>query len=167
MTRRIVSFDYVLKNKAGDLLDSSQGGEPLKYVEGANQIIPGLESRLTKSNTGDKISLMIPAGEAYGNREEKLVVNVPRTELPSDKEVNEGTQFEVEIASGVFHPFVVTKLTASHVTLDGNHELAGVDLYFDIAVKEARTATEQEVQEAEALAAHSHEDHEHGDGCNH
>lgn len=162
--RRVVTLDYILKDKAGEVLDSSENGDSLKYVEGANQIIPGLESRLTKAKTGEKQSVMVPADEAYGSREERLVVEVPLTELPAGRNIGEGTEFEVEIASGVFHPFVITKMTETHATLDGNHELAGMDLYFEITVKEAREATAKEIEDAET--PHEH-DHVHGEGCSH
>ena len=163
--RRVMTLDYILKNKAGELLDSSENGDSLKYIEGANQIIPGLESRLTHAKTGDVHQVMVPAAEAYGSREERLVVDVPLSELPQGRNIGEGTEFEVEIASGTFHPFVITKMTESHATLDGNHELAGIDLYFEITVKEARDATKQEIEDAES-GAHDHE-HVHGENCNH
>lgn len=166
MTRRVVTFEYVLKDKAGETLDASEEGETMKYLEGASQIIPGLESRLTGCQTGDKKSVMVPCDEAYGAREDRLVVDVPLSELPQGRNIGEGTQFEVEIASGVFHPFIITKMTPSHATMDGNHELAGLDLYFDITVKEARDATDKEITDAEHAAAHP-EEHEHGPGCNH
>jgi FKBP-type peptidyl-prolyl cis-trans isomerase SlyD len=166
MSRRLVEFDYLLKNAAGEVLDNSKepDGEPMRYVEGSNQIIPGLESRMKPLKKGDKSEITVPAAEAYGAREEKLVIEVPLDQFPANQKVTVGLEVEIEVAEDYFHPFTVTQLGKSHATLDGNHELAGVDLYFSVEVKEAREATAAEIAESES--EHDH-DHEHGENCNH
>lgn len=164
MSRRIVEFDYLLKNAKGEVLDSSQegSGEPMRYVEGSNQIIPGLEARLKNLKKGDKQEITVPAVEAYGAREEKLVIEVPLDQFPANQKVTVGLEVEIEVSQNYFHPFTVTQVNKSHATLDGNHELAGQDLFFTVEVKEAREATEEEITESET----PHE-HEHGENCNH
>ncbi|NBX68447.1 MAG: peptidylprolyl isomerase [Proteobacteria bacterium] len=164
MSRRLVEFDYLLKNAKGEVLDSSKegGGEPMRYVEGSNQIIPGLESRMKTLKKGDKKEITVPAVEAYGTREDKLVIEVPLDQFPANQKVTVGLEVEIEISQNYFHPFTVTQVNKSHATLDGNHELAGEDLFFSVEVKEAREATKEEIAESETV----HE-HVHGENCNH
>lgn len=165
MSRRLVEFDYLLKNAQGEILDNSKdpnGGEPMRYVEGSNQIIPGLESRLKTLKKGDKKEIKVPASEAYGEREEKLVIEVPLDQFPPNQKVTVGLEVEIEVSENYFHPFTVTELNKNHAVLDGNHELAGVDLYFSVEVNEAREATTEEIKESE-----SHHEHVHGEHCTH
>ncbi|MBU6376681.1 MAG: FKBP-type peptidyl-prolyl cis-trans isomerase, partial [Bdellovibrionales bacterium] len=82
MSPRVVSFHYTLKNKEGEVLDSSSGGEALSYLEGSGQIIPGLEEQLALLSTGDKRTVHVEAARAYGNRDAELVMDVPRSKLP-------------------------------------------------------------------------------------
>lgn len=162
MVRRFVEFDYLLKNAAGQVLDSTKdaNGEAMSYIEGSNQIIPGLESRMKTLKKGDKKEITVPAAEAYGAREEKLVIEVPLDQFPPAQKVTVGLEVEIEVAENYFHPFTVTKLSKASATLDGNHELAGMDLFFTVEVKEAREATAAEIAESEA-------EHVHGENCNH
>ena len=125
-------------------------GEAMRYVEGSNQIIPGLESRMKGLKKGDKKEITVPAAEAYGQREEKLVIEVPLDQFPANQKVTVGLEVEIEVAENYFHPFTVTKLSKSSATLDGNHELAGMDLFFSVEVKEAREARERARREHEA-----------------
>ena len=173
MSVRLVEFDYILKNSTGEILDSSKeaGGEPMRYVEGAGQIIPGLESRMKGLNKGDKKEIEVPFIEAYGPREDKLVIEVPLLQFPPDQKVAVGLEVEIEVAEGYFHSFTVTKLGITHATLDGNHELSGEDLYFSVEVKEAREATVDEIAESKEEMDEMDEDedhgHVHGENCDH
>jgi FKBP-type peptidyl-prolyl cis-trans isomerase SlyD len=164
MSRRLIEFDYLLKNSNGEVLDNSKDadGEPMRYIEGSSQIIPGLESRMKNLKKGDKKEITVPAAEAYGEREAKLVIEVPLDQFPKNQKVTVGLQVEIEVAENYYHPFTVTKMGQSHATLDGNHELAGEDLHFSVEVKEAREATAAEIAESEA----EHE-HVHGENCSH
>lgn len=161
MSERFVSFHYVLKNEQGEELDSSRDGEPMSFVEGTGQIIPGLETGLAQLKPGDKKRIVVPAEDAYGERDERLVMEVPLTELPQAEKIKIGTQFDVELTNDSSHVFRVTELDDSTATLDGNHALAGMDLYFDVEVKEARLATDDEKKAAIAEATCGHD---HGDG---
>ena len=162
MVRRLVEFEYLLKNASGQVLDSTKesDGEAMRYVEGSNQIIPGLESRMKGLKKGDKKEITVPAAEAYGQREEKLVIEVPLDQFPPNQKVTVGLEVEIEVAENYFHPFTVTKLSKASATLDGNHELAGMDLFFSVEIKEAREATAAEIAESEA-------EHVHGEHCTH
>lgn len=167
MSARRVSFHYTLKDKAGKILDTSHGGEPMTFVEGIGQIIPGLEKSMKGLNTGDKKQIPVEAAEAYGMRDERLVMEVPMEDLPQSEAVKVGMAYDIEVSDDASHVFRVTKVTSTHVTLDGNHPLAGQDLFFDVAVSEARAATKEEIEAAEAEEEEEEEgccDHDHGPG---
>lgn len=166
MSTRRVSFHYTLKDGTGNVLDSSQGGDPLTFVEGIGQIIPGLEAGLKSLKAGDKKHIKVEAEAAYGSRDERLVMEVPLGELPQSDRVKVGMAYDIELSDDASHVFRVTNVSKTHATLDGNHPLAGQDLFFDVEVKDARTATQKEIEEAEAEAEDDHEgcDHDHGPG---
>lgn len=162
MTPRLISFHYVLKDRAGKVLDSSDGGDPMTFVEGVGQIIPGLEEGLKALKIGDKKHIMVEADQAYGNRDERLVMEVPLGELPEAEKVTIGMAYDIELSDDASHVFRVTSLNKTHATLDGNHPLAGQDLFFDVEVKVARAATKDEIAEAEA-----EEDEDDHENCGH
>lgn len=165
MKPRSVTFHYNLKDKAGTPVDSSYDGEPMNYVEGASQIIPGLEYALRDCKTGDKRQITVASKDAYGDRDERLVIDVPFDNLPQGNKTEVGQEFTVELSDDLMRQFRVTSVTETHAKLDGNHPMAGMDLYFDVEVKEAREATQAEI---DAAAEEEDEDeHEHHDGCSH
>lgn len=156
MAQRVVSFHYTLADTAGKVIDTSSGRAPLSYMEGSGQIISGLERQLAGLKKGDKRKIHVPAAEAYGLRDEKKIIKVPREALPA-KEVKVGDRF-----TGGQEPhapvFVVTECASAEVTLDGNHSLAGVDLTFDIELTDSRDATNDEISHGHAHgeSGHSH-----------
>lgn len=150
MKPRIITFHYTLQNNQGQQLDSSRGSEPLSFLEGVGQIVPGLETVLTTMKVGDKKRVFVPAKSGYGHREAEAVIQVPRAKLPT-KQVKIGDKFQAANHSA---PLVVTAVTPTHVTLDGNHPLAGVDLTFDVEITELRAATEQELAGAHQCCGH-------------
>lgn len=156
MKKRVITFHYTLKDPKGEVIDSSSGHEPLGFLEGASQIIPGLEKEVIKLKKGDKKIIKVPADEAYGKRDDRFVITVGRKELPPG-DIQVGQQFELKSDQGA-HVVLVTKITDTEVVLDGNHPLAGVDLAFDIEVTDMREATEEELSHG-----HSHG----GDGHHH
>jgi FKBP-type peptidyl-prolyl cis-trans isomerase SlyD len=152
---RFVSFHYTLKDKTGAELDTSRDGEPMMFLEGASQIIPGLESGIRELRTGDKKQIQILAADAYGARDESLVIEVSKTELPT-KELRIGQQFRVSRPNQSPQVFRVTGLTPTHATLDANHPLAGEDLTFHVEITGTREATAQEIEHG-----HTHENGDH------
>ena len=143
MAARVITFHYTLTDPDGNELDSSQGGQPMSFVEGVGQIIPGLESELGKLSPGDKQQITVAAKDAYGDRNEEHVIEVPVEKMPT-REVKVGDRFRVgeeDHASVV----TVTGVEGDTVTLDGNHPLAGVDLTFDVEVTAIREATADEL----------------------
>lgn len=154
MTKKVISFHYTLTDPAGKTLDSSAGGEPLTFLEGVGQIIPGLESELGKMKVGDKKKVSVKAANAYGDPDPQNVIEVPREKMPGQK-ITVGDRFRA--GQGGNAPVVtVTKVTDSHVTLDGNHPLAGVDLTFDVEITEIRDATKEELDHGHAHGAAGH-----------
>jgi FKBP-type peptidyl-prolyl cis-trans isomerases 2 len=141
---KMVQIHYTLKDTEGKEIDSSVGKEPLEYVHGNGNLISGLEEKLEGKEPGDKFTATIEPKDAYGEYDEQMVVEVPRTQFDSDTPIETGMKFQANTAGG---PMIVTvtKVTDEKVTVDGNHELAGKTLVFDVEVKDVRDATEEEL----------------------
>ena len=152
----VVSIHYTLKDDAGEVLDSSASGEPLTYLHGHGNLIPGLERQLQGKSTGDKLQVDVPAAEGYGDYDDKLVQKVPRRTLRGIATVEVGMQLRAQTQRGV-RTLTVTRVAGDLVTLDGNHPLAGKNLHFDVEITAVRAATEEEL-------AHGHV---HGPGGHH
>lgn len=154
MTQRVLFFHYVLTNAGGETLDSSREGEPLGVLEGAHQIIPGLETELFQMNTGEKKTVHVPAVQAYGPVSERLKVKVNRAKLPAG-DLQIGTQFRggPEEHAPVF---VVFKIEGEDVYLDGNHPLAGQDLTFAVEIMIIREATAEELEHGHGHGPEGH-----------
>lgn len=152
----VVSIHYTLTNKAGEKLDSSIDAEPLSYLHGAGNIIPGLEKALSKSSVGDKLTVTIEAADAYGERNEAQIQTVSKEMFKGMDNVKVGMQFQADSSSG---PAIVTitKVEDDNITIDGNHPLAGEQLTFDVEVMDVRSATATEMEHG----------HIHGASCNH
>ncbi len=150
--RRVVSFHYTLRDPAGRVLDTSAGGEPILYLEGAGQIIDGLDQRLRSVAAGAKTRVQVPAAEAYGLKDPNQVRKVKRSLLPVEGELQLGEQFQAGADRGA--PIVtVVAIEGDDVTLDANHPLAGVDLTFDVEILIAREATAEELKHGHAHGA--------------
>ncbi len=145
---KVVSIEYVLKDKDGNVLDASNGN-PLAYLHGHGQIIPGLEKALEGKEVGEKLTVTVPAAEAYGERVEQLVQEVPRQLFQGVDTIEVGMRFEAQSEQGV-HSVEVTKVDGDTITVDGNHPLAGQDLTFEVEIKEVRDATEDELAHGHA-----------------
>ena len=158
MKPRVLAIHYTLTNKKGETLDSSAGADPLYYMEGAGQIIPGLENQLTALKVGDKKTINVPAAEGYGVRDDKLKMTVEKSQLPT-KKVSVGDQFMVGNSEENSMPATVLEVTDTHVTLDANHPLADVDLIFDVEVMEIRDANDDEMMHGHAHGPHGHHHH--------
>ncbi len=151
---RVLSFHYTLTNTAGNKLDSSEGRGPLTFMEGAGQIIPGLEIEVLKLNVGDKKKIQVAAASAYGIKDKELIIKAPKSALPS-KEIKIGDKFRggADQHSPIF---TVVEIEETEVTLDGNHPLAGEDLTFDVEITGQREATAQELEHGHAHGEHGH-----------
>ncbi len=152
----VVAIHYKLSDDRGVVLDASPPGEPLQYIHGTGNIIPGLERQLTGRTPGDQFVAVVPPAEAYGERVEEMVQQVPRDMFREDQEVEVGMRFSGTTPEGQIS-VVVTEIEGDSVTLDGNHPLAGKTLHFEVTVDAVREATEEELQQG----------HVHGPGCQH
>ncbi len=140
----VVSIDYTLTDDEGQVLDSSEGQTPLSYLHGSGEIIPGLERELDGKRVGDQLQIVVAPEDGYGERNDDLQQEVPREQFDEIEDLDLGMQFQVESSDG---PLVITIVAIADdiVTVDGNHPLAGVNLNFDITVREVREATPEEL----------------------
>jgi FKBP-type peptidyl-prolyl cis-trans isomerase SlyD len=152
----VVTIHYTLKNDAGETLDSSAGGDPLAYLQGNGNLIPGLESALEGKQAGDKLSVKVSPSDGYGEYDKSLVQQVPRRSFKGVGNVQVGMQFQVQSDGGP-RAVTVTHVVGDMVTVDGNHPLAGQNLNFDVEITDVRTATDEELSHG----------HVHGPGGHH
>ncbi len=142
---RVVTIHYTLTNDQGDELDTSRGDdrEPLSYLEGAQNIIGGLESALNEKASGDKVKVSVAPADGYGEVNEELVQPVPRSAFEGVDAIEPGMQFQAQTPGG---PQVVrvVEVNEETVTIDANHPLAGETLHFDVEVIEVREPSDEE-----------------------
>lgn len=141
----VVRFDYTLRDSGGEVVDSSEEREPLAYLHGHANIIPGLEKALTGHKEGDEFEVTVQPEEAYGEHREDLVQTVPRSAFEGVEQLEPGMRFQAESNAG---PVLVTvkEVGDEEVVVDGNHMLAGEELHFSVAVKDVREATDEEIE---------------------
>lgn len=151
---KVVKIHYTLTDGDGEVIDTSAGGEPLEYLHGVGGIVPGLERELEGKSVGDHIQVNVQPEDGYGEHDEDLLHEVQRSQFEGIDDLELGMQFQVDTDDG---PMVVTvvEITDENVTVDGNHELAGVPLNFDVTIHEIRDATQEEIDHG----------HAHGEGC--
>jgi FKBP-type peptidyl-prolyl cis-trans isomerase SlyD len=155
---KVVSIDYTLTNDAGDVLDSSKGGEPLQYLHGHGGLIPGMEKGLEGRAAGDSFKLSLSPEEGYGKKDPNMVQAVPRTNFQGVPNIEKGMQFQARSPDGRGARIVtVIDVAPDTVTVDANHPLAGQTLHFDVSVTDVRDASPEEI-------AHGHA---HGPGGHH
>jgi FKBP-type peptidyl-prolyl cis-trans isomerase SlyD len=140
----VVSMDYALRDDEGTLIDQSQPGQPLSYLHGHRNIIPGLEAALAGKSTGDTVEARIEPSEGYGEFNPGLEQVVPKEQFQGIDTVEVGMQFQASTEQGPVS-VRVTKVEDDGVTVDGNHPLAGKHLNFDITIQEVRPGTEEEI----------------------
>ncbi|EAR60155.1 FKBP-type peptidyl-prolyl cis-trans isomerase [Neptuniibacter caesariensis] len=155
----VALIHYTLKNEEGQVLDSSEGQEPLPFLCGANNIVAGLEKALLGKTVGDKLDVTVQPEEGYGEIRAELIQKVDRENFQGIDDIQVGMQFMAEAPWGQ-QPVTVVALEEDGVMLDGNHPLAGQVLIFSVEVTDVREATENEIAHG-----HVHESDE-GDCCN-
>jgi FKBP-type peptidyl-prolyl cis-trans isomerase SlyD len=146
----VVAFHYTLTSANGETLDSSQGRDPLKYLHGASNIVPGLEKAMEGKSAGDEFKVEVKPEEAYGDVNPALVQKVPRAAFEDAPEIKPGMQFQAQGPNGEVQIITVKEVSGEEVTVDGNHPLAGQMLHFDIAVEDVRKATDDEIAHGHA-----------------
>jgi FKBP-type peptidyl-prolyl cis-trans isomerase SlyD len=142
---KVVSLAYVL-TVDGEEVDRADADDPLDYLHGADNIIPGLEAALAGKTVGDKFTITIPAADAYGEYDEEELDEVPLDEMPNIHELEQGALVEVEDEEGYVYLAYVREITSSAVVLDFNPPLAGKDVTYDVEVLAIRDADEEELE---------------------
>lgn len=141
----VVTMHYELKDSEGEILDSSNGQEPLVYLHGAQNIIVGLEEQLEGKQAGDKLTAQIEPEKGYGMPVDALIQQVPVSAFGDEiKNIEIGMRFQADTEQGPV-PVVVTAVENEMVTVDGNHPLAGKQLHFDISITDVRDASQEEM----------------------
>ncbi len=153
---KVALIHYTLTNATQDVLDSSEGQEPLAYIHGHGHIVPGLENALDGRSKGDRFSVTVSAQEGYGEHDEHLTQSVPRQMFSGVDEIEVGMQFHAQTEQGM-QVVTVVEVADDTITIDGNHPLAGQDLHFDIEVVDVRDASAEELEHG----------HVHGEGGHH
>ncbi|MEN8713106.1 MAG: peptidylprolyl isomerase [Arenicellales bacterium] len=141
----VVSMHYKLTDNEGNVLDSSEGSEPLTYLHGAGNIIPGLEKALVGKVEGDTQQVTVEPAEAYGEVMPELMQTVDKAAFQGVDSVEVGMSFEAQTSDGSVQHIVVTKVDGNQVTVDANHPLAGVVLNFDVEIVSVREASKEEI----------------------
>ncbi|MFU8837327.1 MAG: FKBP-type peptidyl-prolyl cis-trans isomerase [Thiohalomonadaceae bacterium] len=141
---KAVSIDYTLTNNQGEVIDTSSGREPLAYLQGHGNIIPGLESALEGKAAGDNVKVTVAPADGYGERDDALTQAVPRQMFENADEIQIGMQFQTMSEHGP-HVVTVISIDADNVTVDANHPLAGETLNFDVTIVEVRDASPEEL----------------------
>ena len=139
----VVSIHYKLTDGGGNEIDSSSGGEPLAYLHGADNIVPGLERELAGKSAGDRVQVTVAPEDGYGPVQEELVQTLEREVFQGVDEIEAGMQFEAKSTDGHSQVVTVKAVSDGEVTVDANHPLAGVTLNFDVTVESIREATEE------------------------
>lgn len=152
-----VTIHYTLTNNQGEILDSSVGGEPLVYLHGAGNIIPGLENALLGKQQGDSLQVIVPPEDGYGVRHAELMQEVPRAMFGGASQLEVGMAFQAQGMHGEIQRVVIASINGDTVTVDANHPLAGETLTFAVTIESVRSASAEEL-------AHGHV---HGPGGHH
>ena len=156
-SQKVATIDYTLTDDQGTLIDSSKDGEPLAYIQGIGNLIPGLEEALEGKSAGDELSVSIQPDQAYGKRDEELLQAVPRAHFDGVDELQVGMQFRASSEDSDERVVTVVEAGDEQVTVDGNHPLAGQILNFEVKIVEVRDATQEELDHG----------HVHGPGGHH
>lgn len=131
-----VKVHYHGKLRSGETFDSSKGREPLEFTVGSGQVIKGFDDGVKGMTPGDKKTVEIPVGDAYGDKEDERIVEFPKNQFPPEMTPEVGMQLMMSDGSGQQLPVVITEVKEESVVLDANHPLAGQDLIFDIELVE-------------------------------
>jgi FKBP-type peptidyl-prolyl cis-trans isomerase SlyD len=154
--RTVASFHYTLTNDAGKVIDTSAGREPLAYLHGAGNIVPGLEKEMVGRQVGDVFNVIVDPEEGYGMPNPMMVQVVPRDAFQGVETLEVGMEFQAQTPQGPMS-VAISKIEGDEVTVDGNHPLAGQTLHFAIEVTDVRDASLEELTHG----------HVHGEGGHH
>ncbi len=152
----VVTLDYTLSVE-GEVIDSSEGGEPIQFIQGKGQIIPGLERELYGMGVGDKKNVTVAASEGYGEVDPEAYADVPRSQFPPQIPLEPGVEIQLRDEQGQVMDARIHSVETDSVRLNFNHPLAGKDLNFEVTVVDLRQASGDELSHG----------HVHSDGHGH
>jgi FKBP-type peptidyl-prolyl cis-trans isomerase SlyD len=165
VTNKIISIDYKLfrNNAEGEMIETTEGKEPLVFMSGVSQMIPEFEAQVVDLNVGETFSFGIKSENAYGTRSEDAIIELPQDMFKQDgkmiDEIAVDNIVPLQDQNGQVVPAKVVSINEETVTMDVNHPLADQDLHFSGSVIEVREATAEEMEQTEA--------HVHTEACNH
>lgn len=141
---KVVTLDYSLRVD-GDLIDSSEGGQPIQFLQGHGQIIPGLERELNGMSVGESKEVVVSPEQGYGEVDEEAFAEVPRREFPPNVPLEPGISLQLRDEDGNIVDAYIESVSANNVRLNLNHPLAGKELHFEVTVVDLRDATKEEL----------------------
>ena len=156
-SHKVVIIDYTVTDEQGEVIDTSKDEEPLAYIHGTSNLIPGLEKALEGKSAGDSLNVDVPPEEAYGLRDETSLQVVSREQFEGVDDLQVGMQFEAQDDDDV-QLVTIAAIDGDDVTLDANHPLAGITLHFEVSIVDVRDATQEELDHGHA---HDPEGHQH------
>ncbi len=151
----VVTMHYTLSDDHGAVLDSSRGAEPLTYLHGHGNIVPGLEQALEGKQAGHKSQVTVAPADGYGEINPQAIFEAPKAHFPPEVNLAAGQRVYAEGPNGPI-TLTVVRLTDTGAVLDANHPLAGKTLHFDIEITEIRQATEEELSHGHVHGAGGH-----------
>lgn len=140
----VFTVHYVLKNKLGELVDTSEGSEPLRFIHGNPGVIAGIQEAVKDRNVGDCLEVTVPPSMAYGEHNPELIRTVPRSMFEGVENLQVGMKFQTNTGDEA-QVVQVVSIDGNLIKVDANHPLAGFTLYFDLEIIEKREATDEEV----------------------
>lgn len=154
---KVVSIHYKVVDVAtGETIDSSEGAEPMTYLHGEQNIIPGLEKALEGKQIGDEFDVTVEAADAYGEYSEERVQQVPREAFTGVEDIEPGMAFTAQTEQGPVN-LIVIEVTEEIITVDANHPLAGKSLAFSVKVDSIRDASQEELDHGHVHGPGGHE----------
>ena len=158
---QVVVMQYSLRDDDGDLLDASTADDPMAYLHGAENIVPGLEKALAGKGVGFKGKVVVPPGEGYGEREDEEPDVIPRKAFPPEMEIEPGMTFTAEGPYDEQAPIWIVGVEGDKVLVDSQHPLAGKTLHFEVEVIAIRPATQDELAHGHPHGPDGHGHHHH------
>ena len=151
----VASVHYTGTLQDESVFDSSEGGDPLTFLVGHRQMIPGFEEELKGAKVGERRTFTLTPDRAYGERDENGILELPRSQFPPDAELEVGMVLVAQMTEGPM-PFRILTVGSETVTVDFNHELAGHELTFSVEIVELRSATDEEMSHGHAHGPGGH-----------
>ena len=142
--KKVVTFHYTLSDEQGEQLESSREGDPMTYLHGTGNIIPGLEKAMVGKVAGDRFEVNVEPAEAYGERNENGIQRIPAKHFKQAGRLKPGQVVVLQTRQGP-RQLTVVKVGRFNVDVDANHPMAGLSLTFDVEVTDVRDATDEEI----------------------